>query len=221
VKRFFPIALFSVLAVLWAAGTVKADVLGPDSSGAVGFNLDASTTDGNEQIFGTPVTATSDGEVTKITAYINATTAAHQNPKYYAQCALYEADTGSTWTLVATTVEHTYCGAGCDYTLTYSGWTDFTFASNPTITSGTDYLIVAWGRQTVSAGAGLFIRLLATVHVGATYYQKTGTYTSGYPDPLTSLSSGSNYDPPIYLTYTPTAAGKQPHRRRKLIEEQL
>jgi hypothetical protein len=122
-------------------------------------------------------TATMGGSVQSISAYIESDTSSK-----LMRAAIYNAD----GTLVATTSEQTVT--------TGNSFRTFTFASQPTLSPATQYILVVSSQD---AGGGAYLRYTFGTGAGRYVLQTYGTWPT-----LTFSSNTRNYD--IYCTYTPT-----------------
>lgn len=162
----------------------EADTGSPNVTSSFGWST-ASTTGTNTiegTICGSNYTATGNGYVLNITAYITITTSAKLG-----RAALYFA---SNHTKIAETSEVTLAVAA-------ASWRTFTFTSQPQIYSGTEYLLVTWSAS--GSGTGLLSYATGTTTQGHVY---TAAYNStNFPTTLSNPTHNTNkFD--IYVNYT-------------------
>lgn len=176
----------------------------PGTPGAFTSPIASGTT--TQYIGGSQFTMTENGTASKITAYLDYTTASRQTPKYTTKCAIYVWDgTSFTHDLVDETESHVFgYGAGVEGPAN-DGWQDFDFASGVSLTSGTTYFIVCWGLIENSTTSALTLRL--TNSVSGVDYANDSQSWGAWPDPHSATVDLSNYACNIYATYTAATGG--------------
>lgn len=149
-------------------------------------------------------TPASSGELVTIHAHIGFTWSGRNIKDILAKAAIYSVS-GTTYTLIAETIERTFTQVlhGTDgFT-----WYTFTFASSQSVVGGTEYVLAVWSNNpTPTTGYGADLKFDTTSAFGITIEAEV---YNGFKTPYTQTPGA--LDPSIYGTYTPDAvAGPRP-----------